>query len=152
MHSLSDPEATFIANTYGEPLAARWVKKMQREKHSCIDSPIPLDPVTMLNAILHMVLERGAVTFAEIATLPGARGGNRIALENKPTIWLWDGLSPVAISAVISLLADKQIRWALADIALYCIDGEVLNLPVVTIGCDLSKPHWLPVELRPHEG
>ena len=105
-------------------------------------------------AIGAIVAERDHVTFCEVqvaleAYLP-VHGD--CAIELRPNLFLWVGLSVELVRALRQAHDGGLIHFHPASTLLYAIDGAIPRIPVARRTPPpqgFKKPRWLPVMLRP---
>jgi hypothetical protein len=99
--------------------------------------------------------ETDHVSFAELCNRFGemrAPRGEGAELVKGENVVLWSGLTDAAVDALIGLLDAGEVVPVPTVIMVYLADGGMLNLPLLKRAPGkrgLSKPHWLPVVLRP---
>ncbi len=78
------------------------------------------------DAIREMVIRRGNVTFAELATIPGFEGGIEHYLADDRLnfdILIWPGISQQAMAALDELCRETAIAAAPCNALCYLLDG-----------------------------
>ena len=107
-------------------------------------------PHRLAEAICSVVQERDHVSFAELAQeIDGFRGDWTYRHVDFLQIYFWVGLSDEAFEAIENLRAAGSLHFEPCSTLIYICDGLLLQLPTVRSTRAYSKPHWLPVVLRP---
>jgi hypothetical protein len=88
---------------------------------------------------------RGGVSFVELWAIDGVRGD--YAMDLRPSITLWAGISRFAIEAINELMAEKRLVMQPESRLVYLLDGCTLNHPIAKDIRDYKTQHWLPVTL-----
>jgi hypothetical protein len=91
------------------------------------------------------------VSFAELSNhFSDHFTGGEHALELCPNLVVWAGMTQEASDAMRELLnEDKAVFGKPCALLIYLIDGRSMSLPIAKRLKPYTKPHWLPMTLRP---
>lgn len=119
-------------------------------------SPEEMSKKKVKGAIAQMVLTRGHVTFAELATITGFEGNLDSWIRHDGVnvhVLMWAGMSREAVDAINELLDDRIIAVSQCSPLVYVMDGKTPKMPVLsTAVVSRKKPfsklreYWLPLQ------
>jgi hypothetical protein len=91
------------------------------------------------------------VSFAELANrFPGFAEGEHSLCLGDDNMVLWSGMTQEAVTIISELLNENAVHAHPSTLLVYLVDGRHLTLPIPKTTRKLTKPHWVPVTLRPY--
>jgi hypothetical protein len=98
--------------------------------------------------MLDYIGHNGDASFAELTNMFGEEAGGHCAVEFKPNVFLWAGVSQLFIDALASI--KHLLECHITSAFVYLRDGRALILPVAQRVPDegFAMPHWVPVILK----
>jgi hypothetical protein len=106
----------------------------------------------LADAIAAYVAHYDWTTFAELCRRlqPYFETNGEMAMELRPNVVLWCGVSQAFADAVVGLVRDHRVYLHPCTTLSYMVDGGILPMPLAKFppASGYRRPHWLPVALR----